>query len=112
MKYAIAWVVLFLSGFMVFLNVNMDNKIFWTPYFIWDKGKDILAVAAFITFNRRLFWKLLPVLCFLIWRILWEPLAKILKVSINNQTAGNISFILLCLVYLWIFLNEHKRCRK
>lgn len=63
MKWVILWVAFVLGGMALFLNlVNIDDHVM--AYFIWDKGKDVLAVIGFAGLLRRDKWKLLPVIIF------------------------------------------------
>ena len=111
-KWVAAWIVFVLIGLMFFNNVDLQNDSrYWMPYFVWDKGKDVIALLAFMGLfrrNRGLLLKLLPTLIYLILRLVWEPLSKAIGVSINDSRANNVFFCLLALVYILIFLNESK----
>jgi len=110
-KWIAAWVVVFLTGMMFFNNVDLGKEVYWMPYFIWDKGKDVITMLAFLAAfprSKSLYLKLIPVLIFLLIRLLWEPLSNVIGLNINDQRAINFFFFLLLLVYILIFSNELK----
>jgi len=52
-KWEAVWAIFFLTGFMFFTNIDLNNPAYEKPYFIWDKGKDILTVIAFLLLKYK-----------------------------------------------------------
>jgi hypothetical protein len=112
MKWAATWAIFIIAGIMFFLNVDTEKEMYWMPYFLWDKGKDIIASIAFVCLFKKYKYLYLPILIFLIIRFLWEPVSSIFHLSINNRIAGNVLFGLLILVILITYLKEQSKWQK
>lgn len=112
MKWAAIWAIFFLCGMMFFLNVDLEKQVYWMPYYLWDKTKDVICCISFLLLFRRHRYLYLPLLIFLIVRAIWEPLSDILQININDRRAGNFFFVSLVFIGVIVYLKERKQWQR
>lgn len=98
LKVAIAWYIVGLLIFLLWMVVEKtggNNK--WPDYYyIWDKAKDVLLIAAiYFLIEKKTRWIVLPALIYSIIRLIWEPISMMTGIGINNSMAVNILFLVL-----------------
>lgn len=105
---ALAW---YLTGLIVFYSLGQLSVDYWAEaYYIWDKAKDVFFIAAIhqIVRARAVYW----ILLFSIIRLIWEIFSSITGVSINNEKAVAVLFLILAIICLVILLSESIKWRK
>lgn len=113
MKWLQLFLIWFLIGMTVFYHMADFSQPVWSHiYYLWDKGKDVLIMAALIALAPRLKKFVLPVFVFSIIRFLWEVAAWVINEDINNSKVIDYLFLLCLGVYLWIFIKESKEWQK
>lgn len=113
-KLAAIWILCIVGGFWFFRLRDMDNEKWWDLYYIWDKGKDVIAAVAILVAVRRvkglsLFYK--TIIPFLVWRVLWEPVKSAAGWEVNNKWE-NFIFVCLLAFSLLAFLILELKWRK
>ena len=113
MKWLKFFLIWFLIGMTVFYHLADFSQPVWSHiYYVWDKGKDVLVMAALIAVAPRFKKFVLPIFIFSIIRFLWEVASWVIQADINNSKVIDYLFLLCLAVYLWIFTNEWKEWQK
>lgn len=95
-------------GLLVFYHIADFSQTDWkNAYYLWDKSKDLILISAiyFLTKRQR---SVLVIVMFSAIRFVWELIADISKLDINNTIAINWLFILCLVAWILVMIKEKK----
>lgn len=108
MKWASFSLVFYMLGLLVFYHIADFSQTDWkNAYYLWDKSKDLILISAiyFLTKRQR---SVLVIVMFSAIRFVWELIADISKLDINNTIAINWLFILCLVAWILVMIKEKK----
>jgi len=107
------FIALFIIGILIFLTKADFSKEGWTEaYFLWDKGKDILALFLLLLLKKKFRLYISLILGLATIRFIWDIIAYSLGMDINMQPAITMLWEITVVIILFLSIKDLLRLWK
>lgn len=107
------FIALFIFGILIFLTKADFSKEGWTEaYFVWDKGKDILALFLLLLLKKKFRLYISLILGLATIRFIWDIIAYSLGMDINVQPAITMLWEIVVGIILFLSIKDLLRLWK
>ena len=112
MKWVVVAAVWYMAGLLLFYYAaDYSNQHWVSGFYIWDKTKDLLFVTAIMVNLKQFRKSFKTIFYFCIIRLVWEIVADITRVDINNSNVIDWIFLVFLILWLMAAIKELKAWR-
>lgn len=106
-KLVLIFVGIFLVGLLMFLTKADFSKEGWSEaYFVWDKGKDLLALFILFILKRKYRPILLLIIIPASIRFIWDMIAYFLQVDVNIKGFTTIQWLTVTGIIIFLSIKD------